>query len=57
MTDFGGVPVKALRENTVTTLDLSMKGLGITEVLVLSGLLPGAALLSELKCAVSNSSH
>ena len=53
MTDFGGIPIKALRDNTVIDLDLSGKDLGIPEGMVLSGLLPGASSLSTLMCATT----
>jgi hypothetical protein len=53
MIDFGGIPIKALRDNTVIGLDLSGKDLGIPEGMVLSELLPGASLLATLKCAAT----
>ena len=53
MTDFGGIPIKALRDNTVIDLDLSGKDLGVPECMVLSGLLPSASSLAMLKCAAS----
>ena len=49
MVDFGGILIKPLRDNSVTDLDLSDKGLGIPEVLVLSHLLSGASSLVTLK--------
>jgi len=48
MTDFGGIPIKALRDNTATELDLSNKDLGVPEGMVLSGLVPGASSLATL---------
>ena len=56
MSNFGGIPIKLLRENTMTTLDLSggrCKALRSPAALVLSALLPGATILAELKYAVS----
>ena len=53
MTDFGGIPIKALRDNTVIDLDLSGKYLYVPEGIVLSGLLPGASSLATLKCAAT----
>ena len=53
MTDFGGIPIQALRDNTVIDLDLSGKDLGVPEGIVLSGLLPGASSLATLKCAAT----
>ena len=49
MVDFGGILIKPLRDNSVTDLDLSKKGLGIPETLVLSGVLVGASSLVTLK--------
>ena len=49
MVDFGGILIKPLRDNSVTDLDLSNKGLGIPEVLVLSRMLSGASSLVTLK--------
>ena len=40
MVTFGGVPIKELRTNALTTLDLSHMALGPTEAIVLAGLLP-----------------
>jgi hypothetical protein len=51
MADFCGIPIKALRDNTATDLDLSKHSLGAPEGMVLSGLLPGASSLATLKCA------
>ena len=50
--EFGNIPIKALRENSVTELDLSEKRIGVPEALMLSGLLAGALSLVKLKCAV-----
>ena len=49
MVDFGVVPIKSLRDNTVTDLDLSEKGLEVTEALVLSHWLSSASSLVKLK--------
>ena len=49
MVDFGSIPIKFLRDNSVTDLDLSNKGLGIPEAMVLSGVLVGASSLVTLK--------
>ena len=60
MTDFGGIPIKALRDNSMRDLDRSDKGLGIPEAMVLSGAfgavsLPnGHTLLLEPGPVVSN---
>jgi len=48
MIDFGGIPIKPLRDNSVTDLDLSNRTLGLPEAMVLSGLLPGAPSLVKL---------
>ena len=51
MTDFCGIPLASLRENSITELDLEYKGVGVPGVIVLSKLLPSAAALKSLKCA------
>ena len=51
MTDFCGIPLASLRENSITELDLGSKGFGMVGVIVLSKLLPSAAALTTLKCA------
>ena len=51
MIDFCGIPLVSLRENSITELDLSGKGLGVPEAIVLSKLLPSAPALLSLKCA------
>jgi hypothetical protein len=51
MTDFCGIPLTSLRENSITELDLKYKGVGVPGVIVLSKLLPSAAALKSLKCA------
>jgi len=55
MTDFCGIPLASLRENSITELDLNTKGIGVgvgvPGAIVLSKLLPSAAALTSLKCA------
>jgi hypothetical protein len=51
MTDFCGIPLTSLRENSITELDLEYKGVGVPGAIVLSKLLPSAAALTSLKCA------
>ena len=51
MTDFCGIPLVSLRENSITELDLEYKGVGVPGAIVLSKLLPSAAALTSLKCA------
>ena len=51
MTDFCGIPLASLRENSVTELYLHYKGVGVPGAIVLSKLLPSAAALTSLKCA------
>jgi len=51
MTDFCGIPLASLRENSITELDLEYKGVGVPGAIVLSKLLPSAAALTSLKCA------
>ena len=51
MTDFCGIPLLSLRENSITELDLQGKGIGAPAAIVLSKLLPSAAALTSLKCA------
>jgi len=53
MTDFCGIPLTSLRENSITELDLKGKGFGVPGVIVLSKLLPSAPALTSLKCACS----
>ena len=52
MTDFCGIPLASLRENSITELNLSGKGIGVPGAIVLSKLLPSAAALTSLKCAI-----
>jgi hypothetical protein len=51
MTEFCGIPLASLRENSITELDLSSGGVGLPGAIVLSKLLPSAAALTSLKCA------
>ena len=51
ITDFCGIPLVSLRENSITELDLKWKGVGVPGAIVLSKLLPSAAALTSLKCA------
>ena len=53
MTDFCGIPLISLRENSITELDLEDKGVGEPGAIVLSKLLPSAAALTSLKCAAA----
>ena len=55
MTDFCGIPLISLRENTITELDLNNKGVGVPGAIVLSMLLPSAAAVKSLKCAAAHS--
>ena len=51
MTDFCGIPLASLRENSITELDLEEKGVVVPGAIVLSKLLPSAAALTSLECA------
>ena len=51
MTDFCGIPLTSLRENSITELDLKYKGVGVPGAIVLSKLLPSATAITSLKCA------
>ena len=51
MTDFCGIPLASLRENSITELNLEYRGVGVPGAIVLSKLLPSAAALTSLKCA------
>ena len=53
MTNFCGIPLVTLRENSITELDLEVKGVGVPGAIVLSKLLPAATALASLKCAAS----
>ena len=52
MVTFGEVPIKELKElrvDTLATLDLSRKDLGMTEAIVLAGLLPVSRSLTSVE--------
>ena len=51
MTDFCGIPLASLRENSITGLNLEGEDVGMPGAIVLSKLLPSAAALTSLKCA------
>ena len=51
MTDFCGIPLASLRDNSVTELNLEGKGVGIPGSIILSKLIPSATALTSLKCA------
>jgi hypothetical protein len=51
LTDFCGIPLSSLRQNSMKELDLENKGIGMPGAIVLSSLLPVATALSLLKCA------
>ena len=51
MTEFCGIPLVCLRENSITELDLTSKGVGVPGAIVLSKLMPSATALTSLKCA------
>ena len=53
MTDFCGIPLVSLRENSITELDLCNKGVGEPGAIVLSKLLPSAVALKSLRCATA----
>jgi len=48
MTDFCGIPLVSLRENSITELNLGKKGVGMPGAIVLSKLLPSAVALTSL---------
>ena len=53
MTDFCGIPLVSLRENSITRLNLRGNGVGVgvPGAIVLSKLLPSAVALTSLECA------
>ena len=53
MTEFCGIPLASLRENSITELNLDSKGIGVPGAIVLSKLLPSAAALTSLRCAAA----
>ena len=54
MVTFGHVPVKELRADALTTLDLSNKKLGLAEAHVLAGLLPVSHSLASIDISQNN---
>ena len=56
MTDFCGIALVSLRENSITELNLYNKGAGVPGAIVLSKLLPSAAAVKSLKCAAATQS-
>ena len=54
LTDFCSIPLVSLRENSITELDLSEKGVGVPGAIVLSSLLPSATALKALKYAATH---
>ena len=53
MTNFCGIPLVSLRENSITEISLKGKGVGVPGAIVLSKLLPSAAAVKSLKCAAA----
>ena len=53
LTNFGGIPMDALRENKLTELNLNGKGIGVPGALVLAALLPGATALKSCRCVAA----
>ena len=51
MTEFCGIPLASLRENSITELNLERKGVGVPGAIVLSKLLPSATAITSLKYA------
>ena len=51
LTDFCGIPLVSLRENSVTELDLGWEGVGVPGAIVLSSLMLPATALKSLKYA------
>ena len=51
MTEFCGIPLASLRENSITELNLEGHCVGVPGAIVLSKLLPSAAALTSLRCA------
>jgi hypothetical protein len=48
LTHFGAIPLVSLRENSITELDLTSKGVGVPEAIILSSLMPTATALTSL---------
>ena len=57
LTNFCGIPLASLRENSITDLDLNYKGVGVPGAIVLSSLLPSAMALKTLKYAATHSAR
>ena len=49
LTNFCGIPLVSLRENTLKKLDLESEGVGVPGAIVLSRLLPAATLLTSIE--------
>ena len=49
LTSFGGIPMAALRENSLTELDLKERGIGVPGAFILADLLPAASALKTCK--------
>ena len=56
MTDFCGIPLTSLRENSITELNLDSRDVDMPGAIVLSKLLPSAVALTSLKCAAATQS-
>ena len=60
MTDFCGIPLASLRQNSIMELDLCPRGyrngIGVPGAIVLSKLLPSAAAVKSLKFATATQS-
>ena len=56
LTDFCGIPLVSLRENSITELFLKQRGVGVPGAIVLSKLLPSAVALKSLKCVAATQS-
>ena len=54
MTDFCGIPLASLRENSITELDLHRKGVGVPGAIVLSSLMPTATALKSTRTSCGN---
>ena len=57
LTDFCGIPLVSLRENTLTELNLDRKGVGVPGAIVLSSLLPSATTLKTLEYVACQSAR
>ena len=54
LTNFCGIPLVSLRQNTLTELNLYNNGIGVPGAIVLSSLLPSATALTYLKYAATH---